>query len=324
MKISQEKFERLLKFLDAEMNAVEIASFEREVQSDADLKEQLAFQLNLTDAFSKKKSMDAELIDPAELNNLKALLATAKNNYFKNKSAANISEQHTKVVSINDHRYNKQVHFPHWLAAASVVVLAILASMMLYFSIHNNSKEFTADKHDSNYPKKTNDIVILPVDTLKQQDQKLPGKINYASLAEKIYTKDKAPSDPPQLLAAELSDYNSGSYETIQSFDAVNIPKTRGALDVIEIKQLAHYYKGISFFETKNSKAAHEHFQWVIDSSKNNQLQIKASWYKSLLYLKSGELKKAEPLLNKVALNNTVPIYAKKASDLLNTIKQSL
>lgn len=315
MKISPEKFERLLRFLDAEMDPEEIAAFEEELKTDPDLRDQLDFQLKLSEAFSEKKPEEAGYIDSNE--NLRSILTAAKNKFFK---------QNDEPVSItgaakDHHKHIIQVNFATWLAAASVIVLALIAALV-YYSGKNSETQDIAINDSSRIKQDQKQIEIIPVDTVKNLPNHSPVKTDYASLARECYTKDPGPADPPLLLAEEIGDYNKGDYQTIQAFDLNNIPKTRGQVNEFELKELGHYYKGLSFIETKNNQQARLNLQWVIDSAKNNLLQIKASWYLSLLYLLKDDVKKSEVLLNHVASNKTEAMYKQKAAGLLGQLKR--
>ncbi len=321
MKISPEKFERLLRFLDAEMDPEEISAFEGEVRTDPDLKAQLDFQLNLSGSFSENNADEAS-VHIEDTKALKSILMTAKNKFSE---AADKAQQLLIKIDSNSLRtHYKQVpvvNISRWLAAASIIGLALASSLVYYSGRKNNHDDLAVNNSDS-IKKFQPQVNFNDGDTGQKHEVLFPNKMDYASLANESYQKDKGPEDFPQLLAAEINDYDAGNYKTIQAFDVNHIPKTRGDLDELAIKELAYYYKGLSFIETKDNEAARSNLQWVMDSSKDRSLQIKAAWYQAIVALKTSNIQTAALLLNHISTNKTEEIYKQKAIIMIRKIKE--
>lgn len=133
------------------------------------------------------------------------------------------------------------------------------------------------------------------------------------------------PEEKPLVLTEALIDYENAEYEMLQNFDLNSLPADRGLSssdinDNQNIKELGHYYKGLSFIETYEDKQAIENLQWVIDSAHNKQLLVKAQWYLALINIKKENSNNAITLLTAVSKNNVAP-YNRQAKNLLEMLK---
>ena len=154
----------------------------------------------------------------------------------------------------------------------------------------------------------TNEIVKQPKEQLNSTPKEklkdtAKGKIDFALLFKKYFVPDGVPETYPMALADALTEYKSGNYKAIQQFNEAMVSDTRGN-DEINNKEniiaLAHYYKGISFLETNNTKGAIENLEWVAKFGADKRIVEKAEWYLGLGYLKEGELEKADTVFQKI------------------------
>lgn len=70
MELSEEKYNRLQRFIDMEMTEAEVYAFEKELEDDATLKEQWLFELQLRDAFLEREIKQEEAVTPISYKSL--------------------------------------------------------------------------------------------------------------------------------------------------------------------------------------------------------------------------------------------------------------
>lgn len=312
-----------MQFLDAEMTMDEIHAFEKELQVDEHLREQLDFQIKLLAASTTNEENDFASNRNEEL---RSIITTAKEKFFRlNNYNAEIPLAQNKNNTVIDTNAQKQktIGSGYWLAAASVIVLAFVSALFYYSGEKSNDHLITNKNRDTLIKEQKNTAEVKPTDSKNEKgvDNRKPSVKGYALLAKESYEKDAAINNPPEVLEGALNEYTIGNYETIQKFDLVNIPKTRGENNLLVIKELGHYYKGLSFIETKNYEKALINLQWVTDSSQDKLLQIKSAWYQAIVYLIKSNPNKADSLLIRISTNNTESVYKQKAVSLIQKIK---
>src|SRR5690606_17612903 len=115
------------------------------------------------------------------------------------------------------------------------------------------------------------------------------GVVDLDLLFKQYFKKDDLPANYPLFLAEAFTDYESGNYKTLQQLNLNDLPQTRGTDESGSkaiILQLGHYYKGLAFLQTNNTKEAIHHLNWVLNNRPANALRAKAQWYVALVYLK--------------------------------------
>ena len=80
----------------------------------------------------------------------------------------------------------------------------------------------------------------------------------------------------------------------------------------------AHFYRGLSYIETKDYGKAIENFSFIINQN-NSRYTENAQWYLALCYIKTNQTGIASIALNKIAAGNSY--YKLKASDLLRKME---
>ncbi len=311
MNIPEEKFERLMRFLDGEMNLDEIVAFEKELKVDKELREQMGFQIQLQQINTKEEGKTGN-------ENLRSLLDKAKNEFLQNKEQTTGSEKN-KHTAIS----NKKVGYSYWLAAATVAALAFIASLFYYTGKQNNSNTASHDRKDTaiinHFP---SSAVIVP-DTANNKITNVDSvQIKLiASLTKMYYRREGMIDNVPEVMQQPVEAYVSGNNTPIQKFDINTIPKTRGTDDHARINEVDHYYKAVSFIETAEYDKAFFNLQWVIEKSTDESLRVKATWYKAIVYLKEGKITEAENLLKGIVDDKKENIYSKKAREIIEKLK---
>lgn len=311
MELSFEQYEHIQDYLDGMMPADRREDFEKELAADPVLAEHLSFEKefrkNLA-SIEKDRIMDSGVDVPATGNKFDDPsyilgLIDAAGQEFKKKGDQTFHRQ-SKVISIG--------YKTGWAIAASVIIVVACALLFLTPSSHTGNG--IAHKQDTGNKKNGPDSVPVtppPVET------------NFAALFKQFFTKDPAPEEKPVYLAAELDDYDRGKYGGIESKALVNIPVYRDVVNSPEnVLEQGHFYKGMAFTQTGNSREATRHLQWVIDHARSQQLILKARWYLALVYLKEKNSDKAVPLLNAIAESNQSTPYKDDAKKLMNLLKE--
>lgn len=336
MEITLEQYENIQNYLDGVMTPQEEIVFLNELNQNASLKESFDFEKelrqNLTSINDKKnlveKPEDYYETDKnaADYNSIKNLIEQTNNEWEQeNKNSPGISEL------IIDNRPGlpkaKVVNLKSWIgiAAAACVLLAV-ASLVLFLPESPVPSSVVKNIDTSSVKKNinTNITKAVPADSLKNinpENKKFDG----SALFKKYYAKDMGNPPMPDLLAMIPADYQKGNYSYSERLDLRDVPNTRGSSNDRNSKQnilqLGHYYKGLSYIETKDNKKAGENLKWVIDSAQNSQLKTKAQWYLALIYLKENNAKKAVQVLSSLSKNYNEVQYHKQATAVLENIK---
>jgi tetratricopeptide (TPR) repeat protein len=279
MGITTEQYEKIIRFLDAEMEVAEMEAFEKELAANPEMRHQLDFEQSLRDDFA--------------LQNLTSLPGTMAS--------------------------GKVREMRKWLAIGSAA--AIIIALVLFTApwkkpgpapgIANQKNIDTAmEKRDQ-----PQTVITAPV----KDSSKI---IDLASLFKKYFKKDTVPEAYPIFLAEALIDYESGNYATLQKLNLNDLPQVRGAgdNDRESILQLGHYYKGISYLETGNTEKAIAHFDWVLKNKPDKALQVKATWFLALAYLKENNREKAAALCRSIINKKGNSILIRNAEKILDTL----
>ena len=83
----------------------------------------------------------------------------------------------------------------------------------------------------------------------------------------------------------------------------------------------ACYYKGLSYMADKHAAKAIPELKKAMQEGTDSLSAIKAKWYLSLAYLKTGNIKKTALLLGEIAGNRYETVYKAKAAALLKELE---
>ena len=285
MVLDSEQYNRIIRFLDAEMSINEMADFESELDSNPNMRQHLDFEQSIRDVFAQRNQEDSQKV---------------KKDFFP------LSQKVNK---------GKKKGFYVYLAVAASIIGIISWSVLFKNSSLPSSKQLVQ-----------NDSILKTNDSSYNNNSIQTNQANdlvYASLFNKYFSKDKSPDNSPILLADALIDYDNGNYTSLQSLDLTKIPEIRGddtLNDRENILQLGHYYKGISYLETGDSKMAIQNLNWVVKHSSNTEIVTKADWYLALGYVINKEKEKSKTILKELLQNKRNNHFSQKAKELYNIL----
>lgn len=336
MQITFEQYERIQRYLDGNMAPSDENLFLAELSQDTFLKESLDFENELRHNLSsigEKKNLLEKYNDyyktPKSIedaNSILSLIEKAGNEWQKENTTATAADSPT-FVSKREPQKAKVVSMRIWVALAVSVCMVLAVTFLVIFVLPKQTSPSIAKIKDTSVAKKNTDTEIVKTssgDSIKKMNpviQKFDGKAYF----KKYYAKDRSNPPMPEILAMIPADYQKGDY-SFREIDLGKVANTRGASNDLNSKQnilqLAHYYKGLSYIETKDDKTAIENLRWVIDSAHSPQLKIKAQWYLALIYLNKDNLQKAMPLLLALSKTPNDGPYHIQAAELLETLEQ--
>ncbi len=309
MDIDFSDFEELQKYLNKEMNPQEQKIFLSKIKANPDLAEFMTFEKDLKEyLFLKEADNNFQRfgLTKADFN----IVPKSEDEKLRKKFIKNRTSKRVAFFSVN--------HRTFYLVAASLVMLIGSGFIFYFFRFQNkeNSIAYTQTPSASNQNKINNDGVNSPNDKKDLTLQSYNENLDYSELVNEFYAKDDIPNSLPQILSSQLIDYKNNRYYSLQ----VIRPEYLRTISDKDVLDIAYYYRGISYIETKGYNEAIDNFKWVIDSSSNALLQTKAKWYLGLTYLKINNVKVALPLLNDVSNNEIDQVYKQKAKQLLKKI----
>lgn len=333
METSLEQYEKIQDYLDGRMPQQEEKDFLNQMESNIFLKEKFEFEKelrqNLVSILDKKNLFEKQTSNYEtdknfkDYDSIKSMIKKAATEWEEE----NKEILHSAAENMNDVKPQQQkakvLNIQSWIIMATAACIVIAIISLVWFLQKPSSPEMVKRNENRVTKKDSNNNLskTIPNDSIKNI-QSGTKKINYITLFQKYYAKDKDNPEMPDLLASVPENYKKGDY----SFRKINlnkIPLSRGSSNDKNsrqnILQLGHYYKGLSYIETNNDKTAIEQLKWVTENAGNQKIKIKAQWYLALIYLKSNENKKAIPLLVSLSKNQTADPYNKKAHDILLT-----
>jgi len=332
MELSLEQYESILQYLDDKMTDEQEKVFMDEVSSNSLLQEYLQFELELrqnihfsagTNDISLINANDENVVESTGY--IKSLAKKAEDEWIQESK----TKDHSGLAA-SEKKPAKAIAVPLWLriVAAACLILAVVG-VVKYMSqkpeapkvVGNNKVEQSDIVKDTS----ANNVAIIPKDSFADLQPPQP-KTDFAALFEKFYKKDKAPEQKPLLLAEALIDYENDDYSRLKKLDLKNLPLIRGIPDDDlnsdqNVKELAHYYKGIALMQVREIRQASSHFQWLTDHANNRQLIVKAQWYLALCNLALNNVDQANTLLTSVSGKRIAP-YNNQAKELLKVLKQ--
>jgi hypothetical protein len=289
MGITTEQYKKVMRFLDAEMDAAEMDEFEKELDANPAMRHQLNFEQSLRDNFV--------------LQNITSLPGTIQAKEYTSSPAI----PHKKTFGIQK-----------WLALSAAVITACILIITLWPTPKKNPDVASIAPVD------TAQEIINPPHVIATTPAKDSGKVmNIALLFKQYFKKDAIPEHYPMYLAEGLADYESGNYATLQQLNLKDLPQTRsiGETDSKEnIMLLGHYYRGLAFLQTGNTTEAATNLDWVLQNQHSQALKAKAQWYLALTYLKENNKEKAAELCSNIINDKENKLLVKNAEEILNAL----
>ena len=206
----------------------------------------------------------------------------------------------------------------------------------------NNSRS-TAILSDSNPAKtlKKRPLVLRPAMATASNSSRKKSKPNSAfqeRLVAKHFAPDNLPSKVPDFLEDPSTDYKENKYEkAIQGYKEViaeikdvensDLVSRGNRSNIEQISFYAHYYLAqcyMSINNTANNNLANaiQEFENAITKAPDEIWKSKAQWYQALAYLKTGQIQKAETLLERIRTNEQANEYKQKAIKLIEELKK--
>jgi hypothetical protein len=320
MAIDFSDFEDVQKFLDGEMTPKEEQVFFEKVKQNSSLADHLDFEAELQnylytqefEKYSVNLKQENLSVTVPKTEEEKKLFDAIKNNKIEIETGG-------RVINLFRRRGF------YYIAAASLAAIVLTIVGINYFQSSSPANE-TAYIDVKNETKGS-----IPVSRHIDSNQRIKKAsiadssrgVNYASLADTFYKKDKPDKLTAHMSSKEIKDFNRGDYTSIQKLNLDKVSQTGNTDEDRKTKDLSYYYKGLSYMETNNPHDAVKNLRRVADSTQNEQLKIKAWWYLSLAYLKDNNSAKAIEFLTKVKGNHAEHFYQQKASLLLDKIKRN-
>lgn len=336
MQITFEQYERIQKYLDGNMEPLDENLFLAELNQDTFLKESLDFENELRhnlSSIAEKKDLLEKYNDyykppksVEDANLILSLIEKAGNEWQEENNMPTGTGSYT-FANKREPQTAKVVNMKIWVAVAVSACIVLAVTILVIIMPQKPMPPKIAGIKDTSAAKKNTDTEIAKTssgDSIKKINpiiKKFDGRASF----KKYYAKDRSNPPMPELLAMVPADYLKGDY-SFREIDLGKVANTRGASNDLNSKQnilqLAHYYKGLSYIETKDNETAIENLRWVIDSAHSPQLKIRAQWYLALIYLNEDNLLKAMPLLLVLSKNPNEDSYRTRATGLLGTLKQ--
>jgi len=277
---------------------------------------------------------------------------------IKTSKAALIDEKTILHSSRAGHGKLKRINRSTWLAAAVLTGLFLLGFSWWYLQNEKDSKLAGTTKADSFVVEKkreqTPEKIIPQAPSLppndntssknlaKQDENKIAKQANDKIKAAKkknyrldktkqeamfagIFKPDTVPSVTDRRLRQAIAFYNTGDYENaLLAFTKSETLVKRG-FDENEASTRFYnlYYKAQTYLAMDSAIRAVIHLKTAIAQSPGNFWKSKAQWYLALAYLKTGNLKETERLLEQLGKNNQAGEYKQKSIDLMKELRQN-
>jgi hypothetical protein len=225
-----------------------------------------------------------------------------------------------------------------------IVPMSIAASLIImvtgYFTLFQNkpdSGNLTNNKHRSGQEdlagKKGDstgianntgtDSAVKGGDKKHETLKKEPDKAEQQRLFAKHFAPDTLPEDKEGPLEDAFAYYESKEYhEAAIAFEKADLNTATREPEEERTAFYASYYKALSYMANSNAAKARPELNKAMQKSTDSLSFIKAEWYLSLVYLKTGHLKQTKDLLRDIAGNRYETAYKAKAAALLKELEK--
>ncbi|MFT3703119.1 MAG: tetratricopeptide repeat protein [Agriterribacter sp.] len=280
MSLTNEQYEKISRFLNLEMDETEMDAFEKELNTNPEMRHQLDFEQSLRDDFA--------------VHNVTSLPNT------------------TPVPATT----GKLKGIRKWLAISAAVITACILFSILWQK--PSKKPAIVNREDMDTTQKTiNQVIAI---TPAKDSSKV---IDLLQLFNQYFKKDAIPQHYPMYLAEALTNYEAGNYATLQKLSLNNLPQTRSISETDSKENIltwGHYYKGLAFLQTGNTKEAAINLDWVLNNQPGKALKAKAQWYLALTYLKENNKEKAVELCNSIIQHKENQLLIENAKKILDIV----
>jgi len=267
-------------FLNQEMDAAELAAFEKEMAADKALADEVTFHEDVVKGIQGAAPLDFRKMVTNTHQEMKA-------EGFFSEAAETTAEQQSDQTTAKEAKVRRMGRFNRLAIAASFALL--LTAGWFMFSQLSTPDQLFADNF------------TVPQDVLS---------IEIADrLAETGFGTDKAAL---AALQTAIDTYKSGDYQSaINQFNTFEATAPEDALTAY-----AQFYEAIALLKIRQSEAAQNELLSLVDKA-NFPLQNDVKWYLALTYLQQNKVIEAKALLQNLS---TINGYEQKATNLLNQI----
>ncbi len=344
-----EWFEKIEQYLNGHMSQEERLHFESEVAINNEL---YALLIVYKEIETEMRHSEKYSADEAAL---KGTLEKLNAVYFNNGGVNNKTVPGEKpAVAVNNHiAFNEgpaiqPSHIAHagikkinrWIPAVAAAVLGIVSLGVLWFFNHQQSNRLVAVNNknagtshqnaaDTSSPNLNAGITgIAKPDSQKlhtgESKNHILNNVRRRQLFAANFKPDALPADVPPSLQEPMADYEAARHrDALEGFDAANPEMaTRGMEEGTNtlVPFYIHYYKAQSLLATNHAAMAIAELHMAMRKSPDSFFSSKVNWYLALANLNSGNIKKAEQLLQQLSANSTAGQYQRKAAELLKVI----
>ena len=341
-------FENIEEYLNGKMSREEQLRFDEEMKKNKELSSTVYLY----------KTIEAEMGENEKFsddeNLLKKTLEELNKRYFKNENKEELisedkqifdilkSTQTDLIVQLKTNAFafkiwNRNVKTKLAIAAGFIGIVA-LAALWNLKNLYNSHISITKQTPVSSKKAATFDSFLvnnsIQNNVVKQNNGKykndknikkvMIAEVTSAALFAAYFKPDAAPADIEGPLENAFYYYKNKKYnKTLAAIDLADLNVvTRGdETDEKLSKFYAHYYKAICCLTVGNIQKAIPELKNAISESPDDSSRVKSCWYLSLAYIKTGQLKKADELLNQIIYRDKTLVYKEKAQKLTGKLK---
>jgi len=283
MPITTDQYERLMKFLDAQMTVQEMADFDEELRHDPDLRSQLDFEQSVRDAFGQQTGLQTT----------------------------------GKLIEIPAGN-NGWIHARPWIAAAAVIIV-VMAVVSLWPAPKNTpptAQGKTADTTSRlvNRPAERGDRDLRDSNTIHQAETVFKEFFQRDSIPDQypVYLAEA-------LIDYEAGDFRT-IWNT--DADRLPETRGNEPVEASTASSMAHYYKGLAYLETGAVAKAIAELSRVYRRQPGEPLLAKARWYLLMCYVKENDRRQTLLFAEEVIEKDKDPIRVTNAKKIINRLHQ--
>ena len=341
-------FEKIDEYLNGELSPDAKLLFQAEMAKDEELSSAVNIYQEIEAEMSKSKKHEEDEIA------LRKTLEGLNVRYFKNENQKELLPEENQSPDISKSKETlfieqAKIDAPDkdkgnvkrmnlWRVGIAAAILGVVTLSVTLYLRNNNYPRISVNKKITDSSKKENDKDTsisnknLPPNNIAQEgeEQNETNKekiveINPAALYADNFKPDAVPADKEGPLETAFNNIENKKYS--DAIAAIDNPDrditTRGEeSDQKLLIFYASYYKAICYMAIKNIQKAIPELKSAIAKSPDHLFQIKAQWYLSLAYIKTGDLKKAGELLSQITSNKQSSSYKIKAQKLIDDLSQ--